>query len=486
MTINKLKNFLFKNTSNRQTAAKNAFWVSVGEIGSRLFRALIIIYAARVLGAEGYGVFAYVIGLAGFFTIFADIGISQILTRDVSKDPENEESYFATSFGVKSILLVAASAVIVFIAPYFTEIEAANKLLPYAALLVVFDNLRNFFNAYFRGKEKMQFEALLTVSTNIGITVLGFIILTLESTPEALTAIYAVSASIGALIGAYILRDKIYKVFKDFKWNLIKPTLQSAWPIALMGVLGAFMLNIDLVMLGYFESSSSVGLYSASQKIIGLLYTLPTILAASLFPLISRFAGQEERKRLKKVIERGITTIMLFAIPIAIGGVILSKDILGFLYGGEYLPATLTFQILALTPLLVYPGIIISNYILAHDEQFRLAKFIGASAIGNIILNLILIPLYGIEGSAMATIGANLIYNGGAWVLAKKINNFQTLTHLSKIVSSALIMGGVALIIKMLGVHVLINIAVCIGIYFALLHFLKEDTLSEIKKALPA
>ncbi|MEK7574274.1 MAG: oligosaccharide flippase family protein, partial [Patescibacteria group bacterium] len=65
--ISKLKNFLFQNLTPRQTVAKNIFWLSLSQIGSRFFRAIIIIYAARVLGAAEYGIFAYVLAFAGFF-----------------------------------------------------------------------------------------------------------------------------------------------------------------------------------------------------------------------------------------------------------------------------------------------------------------------------------------------------------------------------------------------------------------------------------
>ncbi|PIU98388.1 hypothetical protein COS61_01740, partial [Candidatus Wolfebacteria bacterium CG03_land_8_20_14_0_80_40_12] len=80
--VNNLKELFFKNKGVRQTVAKNVFWLSAGELGSRVFRAFIIIYAARVLGAAEYGVFSYVMALTGFFTLFSDIGVSPLLTRE--------------------------------------------------------------------------------------------------------------------------------------------------------------------------------------------------------------------------------------------------------------------------------------------------------------------------------------------------------------------------------------------------------------------
>src|SRR5512141_48381 len=104
--LQKLKSFLFENTSARQTVAKNTFWLTVSNFGGRLLKAAVIIYAARVLGTEGYGVFSYAITLAGFFTLFMDPGINNILMRDASgASPEKREVLFGTSFVIKIFLL---------------------------------------------------------------------------------------------------------------------------------------------------------------------------------------------------------------------------------------------------------------------------------------------------------------------------------------------------------------------------------------------
>lgn len=485
--MNKIKDFLFRNISTKQTAVKNVIWLAVGQIGSRLFRALIIIYAARVLGAEGYGIFSYVLGLAGFFSIFSDIGITAILTRNISQKPNMANSNFATSLVIKVVLLVLTSLLIIFLAPYFSKIDAAKPLLPLAALLVIFDNLREFSNAYFRGKEEMQYEALLTTITNVAITVFGFIILAIWATPKALTLTYALSASTGTLVGIYLLREHFFGVFKNFKKNLVKPILNSAWPIAIAGMLGAFMLNIDIVMIGMFRDATNVGLYSAGQKIIGLLYTFAALLATSLFPIISRFVEKGENKKSAEVMENGMTVVFLIAIPIAVGGVILAKDIMGFLFGPEFQVenAVLAFRILLLTPLIIYPGSLLGNYILAYDEQKKTALITGLGSLANVTFNLLLIPAFGIVGAAISTIGSTSVLYGSIWKLAKKINDFQTLKHLKKIALSAALMGIVVLILKSLGIHLLINIALSAIFYLGVLYLLKEKSLKNIISVLP-
>jgi O-antigen/teichoic acid export membrane protein len=481
--ILKIKNFLFKNGSIRQTIAKNTFWMAAGQIGSRLFRALIVIYSARILGAADYGVFSYVVGLAGFFTVLTDLGIKSTLTREISQKPEKSDDYFATTFWIKIGLLVLTSLLIIFVAPLFSKIEAAKALIPFVALLTIFDAIREFASAYFRGKEKMELDALLIILTNVSITIFGFIILNLFPNTKALTITYILSAGTGSILGIYILKNKFTKIFKHFKKELIKPILQASLPIAFLGILGVFMLNIDVVMLGFYEGAKEIGFYSASQKIVNLLYVLPSILAISTFPTISKLISQKEEKRANKLFERSLTLSLLIALPLSIGGVLLGEQLITFLYGMEYLPAAPAFMILIFTPLLIFPGMLIGNYIFAHNKQKQIAPFVIAGALINVILNALFIPKWSVVGCAIATIGAQIIYNGAILVLAKRIGVFKIIKNLPNIFISTLVMGVFIIIMKMIGVHILINILISIIVYFLILIFTKEMTLSEIKKS---
>ena len=252
--VAKLKELLFSNITTRQTVVKNIFWLSFSQIASRLLRAVIIIYAARLLGAAEYGVFSYALGLAGFFTLFADVGISTILTREAAKYKEKQSLYFSTAFAIKGALLIVTALLIIFAAPYFSKIEKASALLPFVALLVIFDNLREFCIAYFRAKEKMEFEALANVITNAAIAVFGFIILFYSPSAPAITITYIASAGLGALAAAIILSREFVSLFKNFDRSLLSPLIYSALPVALSAILGAFMMNTDIVMLGWWRT----------------------------------------------------------------------------------------------------------------------------------------------------------------------------------------------------------------------------------------
>ncbi|MEX2410078.1 MAG: flippase [Candidatus Paceibacterota bacterium] len=484
--MSKIKNFLFNNGSARQRAVKNTLWLSVGQIGSRVFRALLVIFAARILGTEGYGVFAYILSLAGFFTIFADVGISQILTREVSKKPEEENKYFSSSLGIKIFLVGLVSIIILFFVPHFSKLEAAKHLIPFAALLVVFDSFRDFINAYFRGKEKMELEALTTTVSNIAITVFGFIALLKWQVPDSVTSAYVWAAGAGTVLGIYLVKDKFLSFFSSFDKEIIKPLLKASWPIALSSALGAFMLNIDIIMIGFFHGASDVGLYASSEKIVGLLYMIPALLAASLFPIISRFVEKKDNKKSAKVLEKGLLATFMIAIPLALGGFLLAGEIISLLYGAEYMidDSITTLRLLLLTPLIIFPGSLLKNYILAYDKQIKMVPIIGLGALLNVVMNLLLIPSLGIIGSAVATIIATSVLYSGIWVLANKINPFYMFNRLFKIIASSFVMVFFVLVFSAFGLNVVLNIVISSLIYFGVLYAWQEETLLEIKKSI--
>lgn len=478
--IKRLKDLLFQNRGARQTIAKNVFWLSVSQVGSRLIRAVIIIYAARVLGAAEYGIFSYVLGFAGLFTIFGDVGINNLLTRNVAAHPEKRNEYFSSSFWVKIFLLLTTSLLVIFVAPHLTNIEKAKSLIPLVAFLVVFEGLREIVIAFLRGLEKMEWEAFLVIIMNITIVIAGFIILSISPTSRSFIFSYIASVGVTAVLAIIILKNQFLKIFGFFKKTLAVQIIKDAWPIALSATLAVFLINTDIVMLGWWRTAEEIGYYSAGQRIIGVLYTLPALFASGIFPTLSRFVKQNENQKVKDISEKLITITFLMAIPLVIGGVILSQPIINLVFGQEYLPAVPAFQILLVNLLIVFSGPFVSNFILAHNHQKNVVGYVAVGAIGNVIFNALLIPPYGIVGSAIATIISYSLYYGLTWRWIKKTSDIQILVYLKKIIATAIIMGIFSFTLNQFDLNVIINIIISTGIYFGMLLLLKENSLKEI------
>ncbi|MBI3046035.1 MAG: flippase [Candidatus Harrisonbacteria bacterium] len=415
----KLKFFLFENQGLKQKIAKNTFWLFFGQIFGRLIRVAIVVYAARILGPASWGAFSYAMSFAAFMSIFSDVGVNAIVTKESSRNPELANHYFSTALGIKLLLLTAGMILVIFGAPFITKIEEAKILLPIIALVILFDSLRNFGFAISRAKEKMELEGLNEIITNFFISSLGFLALQTSKSSYALTIGYAIAVAIGFGLIAFQLRHYFRNFFSYFDWTLIKPILKTAWPFALASSLGAIMINTDTLILGWLKTAEAVGWYSAAQRPVQLLYVLPTLFAVSLFPNLSRLA-KNDPKRFKAVFLGSLKIALAAALPITVVGIIFGQEIINLLFGLEYQNAVLPFQILMATILIIFPSAIVTNASLAADQQKNFIIFSLLGAFGNVILDIILIPKYGLAGCAAATVFTQIIANSFIWYKLKR------------------------------------------------------------------
>ncbi len=474
MTLSRIKELLLSNRSLKQTVFKNAFWLSVSTISGRFIRAGVAIYAARILGAEGYGVFSYAMSLAALFSIFSDMGLSGLLTREISKNPEKREAYISTLAVIKAIILIATLLVTILVAPFCITISEVNPLIPFAAFLVLFDSLRAFGFGFARAKNKMEVEGIFAFVTDFVITAASIAILFIKPSPLNLSVAYTIGSAIGTICVFAALR----KYFREFvsrpDKKLIKPILSVAIPFAIMGIFSALMINIDMFFLGFFRNANELGLYAAAQKPVQILYILPSLISASIFPIINRLAHENNFAKVKSIIESSIVAVVVIGLPIVIGGIILAKPLILLLFGNEYVNSTLSFQLLLSTIFFVFPGTIIGNTLFSLQMERKILKASAFGAIVNVAFDLLFIPLFGIVGSAIATIFSQITTNGLTWKMLYARIEFHVFKKLVRMFVAVITMGIVAYILSLTGIHVLISVAISAIIYFAMLFALKD------------
>ncbi len=399
----KIKLFLFENTSLYQTIAKNTLWLLGGQFVGRLVRAGLVIYAARVLGPASWGAFSYALSFSAFLAIFSDSGINALITKEASREPELRKKYFATGFFIKLVILLLVIGGVLFASPYLSRIPEAVSLIPIIVFVFAFDSLRDLGSSFARALEKMEIESVVNILTNFFIVALGFIFLLTNLSSRSLAIAYALGSGLGMAVILIYLKDYFGNIFGNFTKNLVKPILTKTWVFGLVGIMGATMINTDIIMLGWLRNAAEVGFYSAAQKPIQLLYVLPAFLASSVFPALARF-GKSDKEKFKKLFRQFVKITLLAALPLALGGLVFARPIIEILYGKEYLTSVKTLQILSPTLLFVFPAMIIGNALFALDKQRNLLAYVLLGIFGNIVFNFLLIPRFGIEGAALATL----------------------------------------------------------------------------------
>jgi O-antigen/teichoic acid export membrane protein len=134
--------------------------------------------------------------------------------------------------------------------------------------------------------------------------------------------------------------------------------------------------------------------------------------------------------------------------------------------------------------LIDFPAVILSSAIFAYNSQRSIVIYSLIGGVSNVILDLILIPSFGIVGSACATLIAQFISNNYLWRKMKAINHFVIMPYLKNIIGATTGMALVSWLGMLIHVNVVINIFISASIYFGLLYKLKEPLLQEIKMIL--
>lgn len=477
----RIKAFLFENKNSRQTIVKNTVWLSISNFGGRLFKAAIVIYGARVIGAAGYGVFSYAVTLAGFFGLFVDPGINSIFIREGSKaSPGERHSLFATTLLMKAAMMVIGVLVIIFIAPFFSTLPGAKALLPFVALIIVFDSTREFLSSVFRTEEKMQWDAAAFLAANISIAIFGFIFLERAATPFSFTSAYVVGTAVGAGVAIWLLRKNFTRILENVSTKRMVTILKAAWPFAVVGGLGALLTNADILIISWMKSAADVGIYAAAIRIIQVLYIVPSIIQLSTLPIFSRLAKHDNEK-FRTALERTLALIFLVSIPLSLGGAILGTQIMHFVFGVTYASGGAALSILMISLLFDYTGGVVASAIFAYDHQKSLIVCSAIAGVSNVLFDLLFIPHWGMTGSAIATLIAQILSNSYLWYSMKKLNRFHVLPHVGKIALASVCMAAVTILLFFARTNILVNIILSGIVYVGMLYVLKESVLSEIK-----
>jgi O-antigen/teichoic acid export membrane protein len=485
--LQKVKSFLFHNSSVRQTVAKNAFWLTVSNFGGRFIRAAIIIYAARVLGPAEWGVFNYAITIVAFLTLFVDSGANQVLIRDraQAQDPDTRRTVTATTIWLKATFVFLGAILILFVAPLIPTADAftaekAAVLFPIVVFIMIFDNIREFFHAIFRSEERMEWEAVCYGLTNVFIVAFGFLSLFLHPTVRGFAFGYMLGTGAGAVLTFFVVHRYLRGSWFGFSWPVARRVLGSIWPYAISGALGMLMINTDIVMLGWLRSAEEVGWYSAPQRIIQLIYLVPAIMSVAVLPAFARLVATS-REKMALAIEYSVGTVYMAALPITFGGIIVALPLIELFFGEAFVPAAPALQILLLTLLADFSAVLLGNVLLAHDHQRSLVVYSAIGGFANIALNLIFIPRFGVVGCAIATLCAQLMSNAYLQYTVRRLHPFHVVPHLTNAVLATIAMVAGVLAFQAAGAHVLLTVAAGGLMYGGVLYARREPLLRDLR-----
>lgn len=382
---------------------KNTSWLFIEKIIRVVLGAFVIISITNYLGPSDFGLYSYALSFAGIFTVISTLGIDSILTRELVKDPEKNNLLLGTGFGLKfigaliSILLLAVAVI-------FTSHDKTTNLLIFVIAAAPIFQSFNVVDFFFQSKVLSKYSVIVQSSSFILSSVIKLSLIFLHA--SLLSFAIFTTAEYVFLAAGYVLMYRSRKLnISEWKFELNTGLriLKDSWPLILSGVVITIYMKIDQVMIKQMLGNAEVGYYAAAVRLCEAWYFLPTIITTSLFPAIvnaKKISEQLYQSRLQKLYDLLAWAAILIALPTTF----LSGFIIEILYKPEFLPAAPVLTIYIWAGVATFLGVASSQFLIT--ENFTKIAFVRTfiGMIVNVILNFLLIPVYGISGSAAATL----------------------------------------------------------------------------------
>jgi O-antigen/teichoic acid export membrane protein len=399
-----IEKFLLTNISPKQIVIKNTFWLSLGQFFTRLFKFLLVVFAARILGPEGWGSFQYVLSIASMFFIFSDWGVGNLLIRDYQQKKDFKERIRTGSL-IRE-LLAFLSLTIALIASLIFENPNFRKTFIILSFFLFLNNLRDYITSFFQAIQKMEKQFIVNFVESLLTLIFGIIFLLTLRNFVSFAFAYFFGIFFSFILALLLAKNFLIYLKPKINYEFIKYYLINGLPLALFGMLGFVFFTTDQIILGKLKGVEIVGYYSIATRIILILTTFPSLFLASLFPQLALSVGDKER--LKNIFKKSILFILLMSFSLFIF-VLIFTDFLPLLFGQKYIPSIQPLKLLSLILLFLPLTNLFDNFLFSINKQWQDFSITLFCAILNVALNFLLIPQYSIFGAIYATLISQFI-----------------------------------------------------------------------------
>lgn len=392
-----------KLSPNRRKVVRNVYWAVLGKVVNIACGLLVGILVARYLGPENFGLMNYVISYVTLFSVLAAFGLDSIEIRELSKPGAVIETIMGSAFAIRlffaaiTILLILVTLVL-FESDRFTfaMVMVYSLMLIFSALNVI----RNYFTAIILNE--------YVVKTEISRTLIGAGIKVLLLLNRCSLAWFIMASTIDfVLVGGGYLYSYRKHGGAITAWRLnfaaAKMLIRESFPMLLSGTAVIIYQKIDAVMIRNMMDNASVGQFSVASRITELAVFVPAVIAQTVTPLLVQ-AHQENPGRYYEKRQQFMDIMVWSAVAMALVMSVTAAPAIRILYGAKYLSAIPALQIMAWKA--VFMALFASSgqiIIIENLQRYAVMRnMVGCTV--SVLLNLLLIPVWGIAGSAVATV----------------------------------------------------------------------------------
>ncbi len=424
---------------------------------------VINIIVALYFSKDDYGMINWVLSVSTLFTLATDFGVSTYLTIELARHKEDLKVYLNNVLSIKLLLVFTAYLILICAAFLMSRSGPALLVVYILGLYITLNAISQIFQATFQAFQSMEHIAMSQVLNAIIMVAGAYIVVTTHSDVVAYSLVYLASAAAILVYNIIIVTLNYAQPTPAFDLRFWKQILAGGIPLSFSALFSFLYYRIDIVLIGMLLNDTGVGEYSAAYKLIEALICIPVMYSMAIFPLISSYFHYRD-ENLNIMFSKSIKYLYIMGMPIVIGTVLLADQFIELIYMGKYASSAPVLQALALGLLVIFVNIIPQSVLTGTNLQKTSIKINIVGTVVNVALNLLVIPVYGIVGSAYTMVITQVIIGVLTYsVLRKSGYKFPGFGEMARITLSSAVMG--VLVFFMWDFNLFVTIGVAAIVY---------------------
>jgi O-antigen/teichoic acid export membrane protein len=425
-----------------RTILRNTLFITGSGLALKLVNFLYGIWVVQSLGDDRFGQYKVVLAWVGLFTIVAELGVTQYALREMARDRGRTETFFWNLVAVRGLLALVG----------IIGITAGAAAIGYPDVIVsgvfvftcsfLFSAVGASLETVLTAHERLDYTSVTAVVSQVVTLALGAAVLWLDLGLVPFIAIGLVASWFPLAFSAWAVRRHRLLRFRP-RWDVrLWPVMvRRGLPFAAISLALTIAFSIDTVMLSWVVPNAEVGWYNVAY---GLVHSVVGLLVAFSQAMVPTLARQfvSDAPGVTRWYSRSLRWMAVLGLPAAVGGMLIARGLVAWLYPPSTAPAGDALMILAWdVPLLLYTAYCGNmSYIIGAERDA--ARIYTINAVANVVLNGLIIPRYGFLGAAVVTVVTDLI---GAIqfyrVLARRLDPPNPWPVLGRVALGALAMG---------------------------------------------
>jgi len=464
--------------------ALNTIVAATARIANTALALVTIGLITRYLTKVEWGEYSLMLTFGGIFAVLADGGLYQLLVREISRTGADEQKIVNNIFSLRllsGLFIFALAPLAALFFPYSSQARWGIVVgMGGYWLLSNTQVLMGVFQKYLR------LDKVAIAETAGRFIQLGLVAIFIKAQLGFLWVVAALGFGGFVNLGWLILAARRWI---SWRWQIDldfwRQSIRQSLPLGLAAILTMVYFSFDTLILSVWQPAAVVGIYRLSYKVLESLIFFPAMFAGLVMPLLSQSAWLD-KARFCRVLQKSQEVLLIFAVPLVLGTLVLSPQVVALLGGNNYPEAAAVLNVLIVATGLIFLSTLFSYALIALGKQKVILKISLGVAIFSLIFNLGLIPRWSYWAAATSHVLAEFLVAAAMLLaLGRLLNFYPSFKIVLKCLAAALPM--IAVLWWWQGQNIFWLLAVAGVIYFGLLYLFRglstKEIISLVKKS---